>query len=79
MRVVIPEAETGAVAVVNETIAPSAPGSSTIPLIFDIEAAREIELAPEGQEVWETIRVLRLLKNRIFFRSLTVEALESFR
>ena len=79
LRLVIPDAASGAVAVVNQTIGPPSPENVTIPLIFDIEAAREIQLPPEGQEIWETLAALRVLKNRIFFRSLTVEALETFR
>jgi uncharacterized protein (TIGR04255 family) len=79
LRLVIPDAASGAVAVVTQTLGPRTPEDVTIPLIFDIDAFREIQLSPEGQEIWEALATLRTLKNRIFFRSLTVEALEAFR
>lgn len=79
LRLVLPDAASGAVVVVNQTLGPPTPENVTIPLIFDVEVFREIQLPPEGQEIWDTIGTLRILKNRIFFRSLTVEALEAFR
>jgi len=78
MRVVIPD-PSGAVAIINETLGQPAPGASTMPLIFDVDAFRETALQPGDPEIWNTLGVLRILKNRIFFRSLTAETLEAFR
>ena len=78
IRIVVPDAS-GALAIINETIAPAAADALKIPLIFDVDAFREVEFAPDAPEIWETLGALRALKNRIFFRSLTVEALEAFR
>lgn len=79
MRIVVPDATSGALVIINETIAPALADALTIPLILDIDAFREVDLTPNSPEIWETLRALRVLKNRIFFRSLTAEALEKFR
>ena len=78
MRVILADSS-GALAIVTETVAEPAASASTIPLIFDIDAFREIEFQADDPEIWSALGVLRQVKNRIFFRSLTPEALEAFR
>jgi uncharacterized protein (TIGR04255 family) len=78
LQIVLPDVS-GAVAIVNETFGNWEPGSRTIPVILDIDASRTIQLEPNGAEIWEIIAQLRKLKNRIFFKSLTTEALEAYR
>ena len=78
MQLVMPDVS-GAVVIVNETFGSRDPGSNTIPVILDIDASRAIDLDPNSDEIWEIITQLRTLKNRIFFKSLTTEALEKYR
>lgn len=78
MRLVIPD-PSGAAAIITETFGEPDAAAGTIPLIFDIDAFREVELEPRSPDIWEIIGSLRALKNRLFFRSITTEALEAFR
>ena len=78
MRLVLPDSS-GAFAVVTETLGEPDPSRGVIPLIFDVDAFREVELEPHTTEIWDVLETLRALKNRIFFRSLTTVALERFR
>jgi len=79
LNIVIPDAASGAIAAINQTFAQADPERSVIPLIFDVEASREVKMDTDSAEIWEVLAQLRVLKNRIFFRSLTVEALERYR
>ena len=78
MQIVLPDIS-GAVAVIIQTFGESKPGSNTIPLIFDIDATHEVEFAAEDERIWKVFSELRNLKNRIFFNSLTSQALEAYR
>jgi uncharacterized protein (TIGR04255 family) len=80
LRLVIPDQATGALALVTETIAPADEAEiGVIPFVFDIEASLDVSLPPQSDGIWEVTSMLRKFKNRIFFRSLTTEAMESFR
>jgi uncharacterized protein (TIGR04255 family) len=78
MQIIMPDVS-GAVVIVNETFGNRESESRTIPVILDIDASRTIELEPNGAEIWQIMSQLRTLKNRIFFKSLTTEALEAYR
>jgi len=78
MRVVMPD-PSGAFAVITETLGEPDPEGKAIPLIFDVDAFQQIELEPSDPALWNVLAVLRALKNRVFFRSLTTEALEACR
>lgn len=79
LRLEVPDADSGAMAIVTQTIGPPEGEASSIPLIFDIDAFLNADLAPNADQLWDLVNDLRRLKNRIFFRSLTTEALEAFR
>ena len=79
LRLMLPDAKSGAIAIITQTVGPPAGETSSIPLIFDIETFLDVDLPPGSDQVWEAVSILRKFKNRIFFRSLTTEALESFR
>lgn len=49
-----------------------------IPIVFDIDAFRQVEFLPNDDALWECLAVLRGVKNKVFFGSLTTEALELF-
>ena len=78
MQLIIPDVS-GAVVIVNETFGSSDSRLNTIPVILDIDASRAIDLDPNGAEIWEILVELRKLKDRFFFKSLTTEALETYR
>jgi uncharacterized protein (TIGR04255 family) len=50
-----------------------------VAVIFDIDVSRELSLAPASTEVWALLDRFRLVKNDIFFNSLTPRTLELFR
>jgi uncharacterized protein (TIGR04255 family) len=77
MRLVLPS-QNGEIAIVTETFEPSLDLHS-VPLIFDIDVFREIELGLEDPALWQTIKGLRSYKNQIFFNSITPTALEVFK
>jgi uncharacterized protein (TIGR04255 family) len=74
LRVVIPFEQESAAAILTQSL----PESSQ-DCIFDIDV---IALAPQGiseSETWSKLEALRDIKNRLFFQSLTAEALERFK
>jgi uncharacterized protein (TIGR04255 family) len=77
LRLFVPGPD-GAMAIVTETFGvPESPGA--LPLIFDIDAIKEVDLDPGSEEIWNTLLTLRKFKNSIFFKSLTAESIERFR
>jgi uncharacterized protein (TIGR04255 family) len=78
LRLMLPDAS-GAHAIITETFGEVVPETQIIPLIFDIDAFREIDLEPNDADIWQVISELRALKNRIFFNSLTAQCLEAYR
>ena len=78
MRLTIPDAS-GAIATVTETFGSQEPTDLSTPIIIDIDASRETDLAADSDEIWDILNTLRKLKNRIFFNSLTTQALERYR
>lgn len=78
MRLVIPDAQTQAVAVVTETVEPIDESSNQLPLIFDIDVFRMAAFDLQGKALWETLDQLHDLKNDIFFKSITPKAKELF-
>ena len=49
------------------------PGEYTehVPLIFDIDAFRPLQLDPSDDEIWRQMDDLRIIKNQVFFSSIT--------
>jgi uncharacterized protein (TIGR04255 family) len=78
MRLTIPDVS-GSIATITETFGPQEPTDLSSPIILDIDAFREIDLPPDSPKIWEILDDLRNLKNRIFFNSLTTQALERYR
>ncbi|HYK87626.1 MAG TPA: TIGR04255 family protein [Acidobacteriota bacterium] len=78
MRLVLPQPGLGAVAVITETMEPPPANGDMLPLILDIDVFSEASYAVEGIEVWSVFEELRLLKNKIFFESITERAKELF-
>lgn len=78
MRLVIPDPETGAVAVVTETSERLVEPAKVLPLILDIDVFRVAAFDAKDEAIWETFERLRDLKNDIFFKSVTNRAKELF-
>jgi uncharacterized protein (TIGR04255 family) len=78
MRLVIPDAASGCVAILTETTVPDQ-SSTVYPVILDIDVFREIKLDPSDPQLWTILEQLRNFKNTIFFRTLTELALESYK
>lgn len=78
MQLIIPM-PLNAVAVVTETVDVTQNQSSVYPFIFDIDVFREAVFDIDSAEVWEIFEQLRMLKNDIFFQSITERTKELFR
>ena len=79
MRLVIPDDQTGSVAIITSTIESVDPNASVLPYIFDIDVFKRVALAPDSGEIWKNFEQLRQYRNLIFFNSITDEARELFR
>lgn len=55
----------------NVTTALEPPSGEGVPLILDIDAYKTVAMDPQDPEVQETFQALRVLKNDVFFGSLT--------
>jgi len=49
------------------------------PVLLDIDAFMEVQLTPKDAKIWDSLAVLRRLKNEVFKRSLRERTLELFR
>lgn len=78
LRLLLPDAS-GAHAIVTETFGEIGQETQVIPLIFDIDAFREVDLGPNDADIWQIVSELRAFKNRIFFNSITAQCLEAYR
>jgi uncharacterized protein (TIGR04255 family) len=76
-RIVIPFAEAEAYAIITEAL--EQPTESTVPTVLDIDVASNCAIDSLAPEIWDRLSRLRLIKNRIFFASLTARALEVYR
>ncbi|WP_437984264.1 TIGR04255 family protein [Sorangium sp. So ce117] len=76
MRIVVPSGDmAGIITIVldEENIT-----QSVVPVIFDIDVVKHVDMPIHGEQHWATIEELRVFKNDIFFGSLTAKALEMF-
>ena len=80
MRLEIPDATSGLLAILTETIeAPTEGNKQHLPLIFDVDVVRSATFAPDSLSIWETFEAMRQYKNQIFFTSMSERAKEMFR
>lgn len=76
-RVVIPETNLGALAVITQhTDTSTDPG--ILPVILDIDVFKEDRFDGDGIEAWEVLNRFREVKNGIFFESLTEKLVERY-
>ena len=75
-RVVIVDTASGTAAIVTQALE-TALGDKA-PVVLDIDAFKEFEVAGDSDSVWGTLEILRDFKNRIFFESITEKTAELF-
>lgn len=76
-RVVIPFTEVNAYAIITQALEPAT--ESSFPTILDIDTISQCSLGGADPEVWNKLGQLRIIKNRIFFASVTTKTLEAYR
>lgn len=79
IHAVVRDSTSGAGVIINEAIDQSTTSSTHLPLIFDIDAFKEVDLDPDSVELWKDVGTLRKLKDEFFFKSFTDKAKELFR
>lgn len=76
-RVVIYNSELSANANVTQMLQPGT-ATDRVPVILDIDAYRQTEFDPHGPEIWDCLTQLRNFKNKVFFKSLTEQAIKLY-
>lgn len=77
MRVVLHDADSGAQAIVTQAM--EALSSDKVPVILDIDVFAERQISAFAQDdLWRELEKLRVLKNRIFFESITEKTASLF-
>lgn len=79
VRLVIPNEQIGATAIVIETIEPIRPDTNKLPLIFDLDVFKSVSMEPDTGKIWAMLNQLREYKNLIFDKSLTDKTKELFK
>lgn len=78
-RVILPEPQTGATAIVTQSLESMVdPSNLNVLLDIDVFLERSFDTQENQQEAWATIDKLRELKNKIFFESVTEKALRPY-
>jgi uncharacterized protein (TIGR04255 family) len=78
MQLVLPQPNINANAIITETIEPPSANGEILPLILDIDVFSDTSYEVTGSAMWSAFKELRLLKNKIFFDSITEKAKELF-
>jgi len=77
LRVEIVNEEIPALGMINQAAQPA--DETGLPIIFDIDVVKTIELSPNTKDLWYSFEKLRDFKNDIFFKSLTEKTKEMFK
>ncbi|MCF6157900.1 MAG: TIGR04255 family protein [wastewater metagenome] len=78
MRLVIPNTDIQAVAVINQTLE-GPTDDNKLPVIFDIDVFRDVDYTDNRAEIWTEFEKLHIFKNDIFFHSITEKTKELLR
>jgi uncharacterized protein (TIGR04255 family) len=68
------DARTNLTQLLQEGVAPA----DHVPVILDIDVYKTVILPPETEDAWNLLKELRVIKNEVFFASLTEKAVELF-
>ncbi len=77
MQLQMKQSDLDALLVVNETLAPQTE-PTRLPVVFDIDVAREHVWPVDSVEVWDFLDKLRDRKNEVFEASITDDARKLF-
>jgi len=77
-RLVIPFPDREAIAIITETPLVKPDPINTV-IILDIVVSKEVNLTPGDEKIYEILRILREIKNEVFFSSITEKTKELFR
>ena len=77
MRLVLPYPRAGAEATIAQTLEPAQNGR--LPIIFDIDVYKTVDLPVDEEEIWKHFDELRDLKNEIFEKSTTQATKDLFK
>jgi uncharacterized protein (TIGR04255 family) len=72
-RYVLQDPETEATVILTEILPEGSPGPP-VPVILDVDAFRAMRFAMDEPAAWQYLERLRVLKNRVFFKCLTEDA-----
>lgn len=75
-RVVVPFKDDAASAIITQALEPAV--ETTVPTVLDIDVSSMGSMDGASAEIWDKLERLRLIKNRIFFASLTRVGLELY-
>jgi uncharacterized protein (TIGR04255 family) len=78
-RLVIPDPDEHATLVIVQSLDPPSPGGTLLGIILDIDAFSERAFEINNSEIWNTLDVLRQIKNKAFFNCLTAELVETLK
>jgi uncharacterized protein (TIGR04255 family) len=78
MQVQVPQPDLEALAILNETIAPSADPEKVVIVLLDIDLARVDNLPAENKALWNLFDEFRVRKNKIFIECITKKTEELF-
>lgn len=78
IRLVIPDQETNNTAIITETIDQGKLNEKTLPLIFDLDVFKIVDIAADDKKLWEIFKSLREYKNKVFFNTFTDKAKKLF-
>lgn len=79
MRLTMPNTKTPDIALVTVAIEEASAQTKYLPIIFDIDVFRQVNLPPGDEDIWGIFETLREYKNDIFFASITQKTREMFR
>ena len=79
MRLVMPQPESEAKAIVTVATNLQEMNDRVLPLILDIDVFEEVQYEPHAEAIWHTFEHFRAIKNKIFFSSITKATKELFR
>jgi uncharacterized protein (TIGR04255 family) len=77
MRLEVPDDKNASSGIIHMASQPA--DESGLPIIFDIDVVRHIDISPDDEKLWFYLEELRDFKNSLFFESLTNKAKGMFK
>lgn len=77
-RIAVPFSEDEALAIITQALE-LPPKEERSSVVLDIDVSSQVSMGGNDPGIWDKLERLRIIKNRIFFSSLTERALEAYR